>query len=129
MVPEHLAGFRNRAWPFSTRTGAAVKDRLTKEITYWDHRAEQLKLQEQAGKANARLNSGEARKRADGLEARLVKRMDEDRSRASNLTPATDCLGRIPRRPSWLLALMTGKAASDIVNLVDRHAGSSTPLG
>ena len=47
------------------KTEAAVKDRLTKEITYWDHRAEQLKLQEQAGKPNARLNSGEARKRAD----------------------------------------------------------------
>ena len=31
------------------KTEAAVKDRLTKEITYWDHRAEQLKLQEQVG--------------------------------------------------------------------------------
>ena len=29
---------------------AAVKDRLTKEITYWDHRAEQLKIQEQTGR-------------------------------------------------------------------------------
>ena len=47
------------------KTEVAVKDRLTKEITYWDHRAEQLKLQEQAGKTGARLNSGEARKRAD----------------------------------------------------------------
>ena len=45
-----------------------MKDRLTKEITYWDHRAEQLKLQEQAGKPNAKLNSGEARKRADELQ-------------------------------------------------------------
>jgi hypothetical protein len=36
------------------KTEAAVKDRLTKEITYWDHRAEELKLQEQAGKTNAR---------------------------------------------------------------------------
>ena len=56
------------------KTEAAVKDRLTKEITYWDHRAEQLKLQEQAGKPNARLNSGEARKRADDLQGRLQKR-------------------------------------------------------
>ncbi len=59
------------------KTEAAVKERLTKEISYWDHRAEQLKLQEQAGKANARLNSGEARKRADDLQARLQKRMEE----------------------------------------------------
>lgn len=39
------------------QTEAAVKDRLTKEIMYWDHRAEQLKLQEQAGKPNARLKA------------------------------------------------------------------------
>ena len=49
------------------KTEAAVKDRLTKEITYWDFRAEQLKLQEQAGTPNARLNSGEARKRAEQI--------------------------------------------------------------
>ena len=54
-----------------------MKDRLTKEINYWDHRAEQLKLKEQAGKTGARLNSGEARKRADLLQARLQKRLEE----------------------------------------------------
>jgi hypothetical protein len=59
------------------KTRAAVKDRLTKEITYWDHRAEQLKLQEQAGKAGARLNSQEARRRADDLQARLQRRLAE----------------------------------------------------
>ena len=52
-----------------------MKDRLTKEITYWDHRAEELKLHEQAGKPNARLNSDEARKRADALQGRLEKRL------------------------------------------------------
>ena len=58
VVPEHLAEVRGRtARRWIDKTEAAVKDRLTKEITYWDHRAEQLKLQEQAGKPNARLNS------------------------------------------------------------------------
>jgi hypothetical protein len=55
---------------------AAVQDRLTKEITYWDHRAEELKLQELAGK-KPRLNSGLARRRADDLQARLQKRLEE----------------------------------------------------
>jgi hypothetical protein len=59
------------------KTEAAVKDRLTKEINFWDHRAEQLKMQEQAGKLNARLNSNEARKRADELHGRLQRRMEE----------------------------------------------------
>ena len=59
------------------KTEAAVKDRLTKEISYWDHRAEQLKLDEEAGKTGARLNSGEARRRADTLQLRLQKRFAE----------------------------------------------------
>ena len=57
------------------RTMAAVKDRLTKEINYWDHRANQLKDQELAGKINAKINSGKARQRADELQARLQKRV------------------------------------------------------
>src|SRR5207249_5428675 len=77
VVPEHLAEVRARKLDLIARTEAAVKDRLTKEISYWDHRAEQLKLQEQSGKPNARLNSGEARKRAAGLQGRLEKRVEE----------------------------------------------------
>jgi SNF2 family DNA or RNA helicase len=77
VVPEHLKEVRDRRVELSRKTEAAVKDRLTKEINYWDHRAETLKLQEVAGKANARLNSNEARKRADDLQGRLQKRLEE----------------------------------------------------
>jgi hypothetical protein len=77
VVPEHLAEVRNGKLALIAKTEAAVKDRLTKEITYWDHRAEQLKLQEQAGKSSSRLNSGEARKRADLLQGRLQKRLED----------------------------------------------------
>ena len=61
VVPEHLAEVRGPKIALIAKTEAAVKERLTKEITYWDHRAEQLKLQEQAGRTGNRLNSGEAR--------------------------------------------------------------------
>ena len=77
VVPEHLKEVRDGKLKLIAKTEAAVKDRLTKEITYWDHRAEQLKLQEKAGKPNAKLNSGEARKRADNLQGRLQKRLEE----------------------------------------------------
>lgn len=77
IVPEHMTEVRESKLGLMAKTEAAVKERLTKEITYWDHRAEELKLQEQAGKPNARLNSGEARKRADLLQARLQKRLGE----------------------------------------------------
>ena len=46
VVPEHLAEVRDARLALVVKTKAAVKDRLTKEISYWDHRAEQLKLDE-----------------------------------------------------------------------------------
>ena len=112
VVPEHLAEVRGGKLALIAKTEAAVKDRLTKEITYWDFRAEQLKLQEQAGKPNARLNSGEARKRADGLQARLQKRLEELKLEAqiSPLPPVV--LGGMLVVPMGLLAAMTGQAGA-----------------
>ena len=106
VVPEHLEEVRSRKLELITKTEAAVKDRLTKEINYWDHRAEELKLQEQAGRPNARLNSNEARKRADGLEARLQKRMEELKAEAqiSPLPPVI--LGGMLVVPAGLLEKM-----------------------
>ncbi len=77
VVPEHLTEIRETKTSLIAKTEAAVHDRLTKEIIYWDHRAEELRLQEQAGRPNARLNSGEARKRADALQGRLQKRLED----------------------------------------------------
>jgi len=54
-----------------------VRERLTKEINYWDFRANELRAQEQAGRPNAKINSARARQRADELEARLQRRMEE----------------------------------------------------
>jgi SNF2 family DNA or RNA helicase len=110
VVPEHLAEVRERKLNLLAKIEAAVKDRLTKEISYWDHRAEQLKLQEQAGKTNANLNSGEARKRADALQARLEKRMSDIKHerQISPLPPVV--LGGMLVVPAGLLALMAGKA-------------------
>ena len=60
-MPGHLEEVRRRKEELADKTIAAVKERLTAEINYWDHRAEQLKEQELAGKTNFRLNSGLAR--------------------------------------------------------------------
>ncbi len=77
VVPEHLREVRDRRLAWIDKARAAVKDRLTKEINYWDRRAGDLAEQEQAGKPNAKVNSQEARRRADELQARLWRRMDE----------------------------------------------------
>ena len=76
LAPEHLREVRERKEALVAKTETAVRDRLTKEINYWDQRAEELKLQELAGKT-PRLNSGRARQRADDLQARLEKRLAE----------------------------------------------------
>jgi len=108
VVPRHLAEVRSHRLPLVSKTEAAVKDRLTKEIAYWDHRAEDLKIQEQAGRPNARLNSAEARKRADSLQARLQKRLEALKleARLSPLPPVV--LGGLLVVPAGLLAAMKG---------------------
>jgi len=125
VVPEHLREVRGRKLELIAKTEAAVKDRLTKEITYWDHRAEQLKLQEQAGRPNARLNSGEARKRADALQARLEQRMDELKleRQISALPPVV--LGGFLVVPAGLIAAMTGRALASPTTAPDTQAAAA----
>jgi superfamily II DNA or RNA helicase len=109
VVPEHISEVRGRRLKWIEKTRAGVKDRLTKEITYWDHRAEQLKHQEQAGKAGARLNSQEARRRADDLQTRLQRRLAElDREAQMSALPPI-ILGCLVVAPLGLIATMTGR--------------------
>lgn len=77
LVPEHFDEVSAARLLAVERTRAAVHERLTREIMYWNNRAQELKDQELAGKPNARLNSGNARARADELEGRLQARMAE----------------------------------------------------
>lgn len=109
VVPEHISEVRTRTIERLDKTEAAVKDRLTKEINYWDHRSEELRLQERAGRPNAKLNSAEARKRADALQGRLEKRLADLRfeRQLSPLPPVV--LGGMLVVPRGLLAAMGGR--------------------
>jgi len=125
VVPQHLSEVRVPKLALIAKTEAAVKERLTKEITYWDHRAEQLKVQEQAGKANARLNSGEARKRADLLQTRLQKRLDELKLEAqiSPLPPVV--IGGMLVIPAGLLSVMRGQEPREFGQPIDTQASAA----
>ena len=125
VVPEHLEEVRDTKLALIAKTEVAVKDRLTKEITYWDHRAEQLKLQEQAGKTGARLNSGEARKRADSLQTRLQKRLEELRLEAqiSPLPPVV--LGGLLVVPKGLINEMSGREPVGTRTAVDTQESAA----
>jgi hypothetical protein len=125
VVPEHLAEVKGRKLDLIAKTEAAVKDRLTKEITYWDHRAEELKLQEAAGKPNARLNSGEARKRADILQGRLQKRL-EDLKLEAQLSPLPPVvLGGSLIVPMGLIQAMAGRPTPVTTVPVDTQASAA----
>ena len=112
VVPEHLAEVRGPKLELIAKTEAAVKERLTKEITYWDHRAEALKLQEHAGKPNAKLNSSEARKRADILQGRLQKRLEELKLEAQLSPLPPFVLGGLLVIPLGLIKAMTGESTT-----------------
>ena len=109
LVPDHLVEVRRRKEELIDKTMAAVQDRLTKEINYWDHRAAQLKDQELAGRINAKLNSGLARQRADDLAARLQKRAPSW-SRSASSRPCRRSFWRRDDRPGGIAPQAPGPA-------------------
>jgi SNF2 family DNA or RNA helicase len=125
LVPEHLKEVRDRRLSWIEKTRAAVKDRLTKEINYWDHRAAELKLQEQAGRINARLNSQEALRRADDLQGRLEKRLAQLdlEGQISALPPVV--LGGFVVVPIGLIAKVTGATLPKAAISADTQASAA----
>lgn len=139
LAPGHLAEVKSQRQEYLTKTAAEVKDRLTKEISHWDHRAAELEMKERAGKQNARLNSSRARSRANDLEMRLKKRTDEIRRelQLSSLPPIAQ--GAVLVVPAGLLRKIAGKSpdpakpakdtqligdrARDIVMAIERGLG------
>ncbi|MFN3588359.1 MAG: protein NO VEIN domain-containing protein [Spirosomataceae bacterium] len=101
---EHLERVKRNRQHLVEKTKNAVQERLTNEIRYWDHRARDLRLQEEAGKPNAKLNSNEARKRADELQTRMQKRIHElnEESKISSKPPVV--IGGVLVIPANMLA-------------------------
>ena len=107
---EHLEAVRARKEEIVDRTLAAVKERLTKEIAYWDHRGNELGEREAAGRTSTgRLNAAMARRRADELQARLQTRLAElEQERRVSARPPVVVGGALvvparllPREAAW----------------------------
>lgn len=120
LVPDHLNEIRTHKEKLILKTMSAVKERLTKEIAFWDNRANELKAQELAGKPAARLNSGLARQRADDLEARLKQRMEEleQERHLSPLPPIV--IGGAIIVPQRLIDQMRGQAPTSYADVASR---------
>lgn len=114
IVPQHLRRVTVRRQAHVRKTIQQVKERLTREINYWDHRANELKAMEEAGKSRSKLNSSNARERANRLEERLRKRMAD-----------LELEMRIVARPPTLL----GGALVVPLNLIESDSETSVNLG
>ena len=123
VVPEHLAEVGDARLALIGRTEAAVRTGSRKEVGFWDSRAEQLKLDEEAGKTGARLNSGEARRRADTLQVRLQKRAGgaEAGTRRSR-RDRRGCWAGLLVVPRGLVDAMGGRAAPAASSPADTQA-------
>ncbi len=91
------------------RTEEQVKERLTREISYWDRRAVKLREQERAGKTTMRLSAGEAARRAKKLQERLRARMDELKLEAGMTAGTPVIRGAVLVVPGGLLRRTKGE--------------------
>ena len=107
LVPEHLSRVRESVEERVGRTRKAVYERLTKEINYWDHRANELRLQEEAGK-QPKMNSQRAQQRAEELQARLRRRMEELDQELQVASKAPSVMGGALVIPQGLIARVSG---------------------
>ncbi|MDP9420449.1 MAG: DUF3883 domain-containing protein [Actinomycetota bacterium] len=113
----HLDDVRRRTLDRVEKTTSAVRDRLTAQIQYWDHRANQLKERELAGRLpKSGMNSARARQRADELQARLKRRLEELEAerQLSPLPPVVS--GGALIIPAGLLAAHLGAAPTEIAD-------------
>ena len=85
IVPQHLQAVRKQQVAYLDKTEQAVRQRLRREIQYWDGQANTLREKEADGHGSQRLNSITAARRAEALSERLDRRMEELR-RARQIT-------------------------------------------
>lgn len=107
-APKHLQEVEERIHERIDRTLAAVEQRLTEEIRYWDARALKLKDQELAGQKNAKLNSARARQRADDAAERLERRRAELAQQRKLSTRQPRVAGGALVVPAGLLSQLSG---------------------
>ena len=125
VAPQHVSEVRSRRLGWIEKTRTQVKDRLAKEISYWDHQAARLAEQEAAGKPNARLNAQEARRRADDLQGRLQQRLAELDREAQIAARPPVVLGGLMVVPAGLIAAMTSRPLPATTASSDKQAAAA----
>ena len=122
IVPKHYSEVKTHKTRMADKIAKAVKERLTCEIQYWDLRAADLKEKEAAGKVNAKLNSTNAQRRADDLQARMQRRLAEleQEKKVSPCPPVI--VGGVLVVPVGLLNKLMGRPNTGNLFGIDRAA-------
>lgn len=120
-IPGHLEEVKARRLEQSDKVEKQVKARLTKEINYWDRRAQDLKEKERAGK-QTRLPASVAQERADRLADRLQGRLAELQKERHIVPGAPQVKGGALIIPRGLLEKLQGRAAVSADDGVDAEA-------
>ncbi len=112
MIPEHLAEVRTRRTALNDKVARAVRERLTKEVSYWDNQVAALREQERAGKKPGRISWQEADRRATELSQRRDRRLAQLELEREVTALPPKILGAALVVPSALLAKSRGAEAS-----------------
>lgn len=108
---DHADTVQARATSRVEKTERLVRDRLTKEINYWDQRAFELREQERAGK-KTRLPAAQIEQRTETLARRLDRRLKElDKERHVSARPPRVTGACLVLTQGWLDAQIDAEAA------------------
>jgi superfamily II DNA or RNA helicase len=106
----HLAEVKARRLPEIDKVEQEVKARLSREITFWDSRAFELREQERAGQ-KTRLSSENAQRRAESLAERLRRRQETIEQENFITAQPPKIRGGMVVLPQGLLNSLAGKSA------------------
>jgi len=115
LVPEHYNEVATRRITHVEKTLAAVHERLTKEISFWQDRWLKLKEDQEAGK-DVRLNLENVRRTISDLEGRLENRKRELQSMRHVVNGTPVVLGGALVVPAGLLRKRRGDEPADPVS-------------
>lgn len=108
---DHADTAKKRTIARINKTERLVRDRLTKEINYWDQRAFDLREQERAGK-KTRLPAAQIEQRTDTLARRLDRRLKSlDKERDISARPPRVTGACLVITQGWLDAQVDAQAA------------------
>jgi len=121
IVPEHLGEVRTRRVAEIEKTRQQVFERLSRERTHWDNRANELRARERAGK-HGRIAAAQAARRAEELDARLDRRMAELDREGDIVAAPPLIIGASLIVPGGLLRQLSDPAPSEVASPEGRAA-------